>query len=138
MITALRAVAAESERSMPKGTRSHFTAAADIYERTNRDVEFVHPRDRRLNPRRENFDGNPNTFALGRTIPNGGPILLNSGLGTGDLAATATHEAVVHDHERGRAMTGDLFSKRTDMEIWLQLPNRLEPSAELWRRRVSP
>jgi RHS repeat-associated protein len=138
VITMLRAVAAEAERSMPAGTKSHFTAAADIYERTNRGVEFVHSHDRRLNPKRENFDGKPNTFALGRTMPNGGPILLNSALGAGDLAATATHEAVVHEHERGRAMTGDLFSQATDMEIWLQLPNRLEPSAELWRRRVSP
>ncbi|HST63054.1 MAG TPA: RHS repeat-associated core domain-containing protein, partial [Longimicrobium sp.] len=131
IIRFLRAVAREAD--VARGKVNLFAQAADKYEATNRRVEFVNPQNRDLNPENQNDDGNPETFALGRTLDD--VYLLNNALGVGDFAAAATHEALVHEGERG-SYIGDLDSKAIDSSIWWQLPNRMEPSAYFWRKRT--
>jgi RHS repeat-associated protein len=126
IINYLRMVAREAQPSVPRGHVNRFSQAADVYERTTRRLEMVSPNDRRLR-------ANDGSMAAGRTTDSA--FLLSNTLGAGDLAAVATHEAVVHGHESG-AYTGDLFSSETDAQIWYQLPDRLKPSAPFWRNKT--
>lgn len=91
--------------------------------------------DPRLNQRNFNNDGNPATFALGRTMDD--RILIGRFLGPGDVMAVATHEILAHGHEK-RLYFGDYKQATVDLnqQIWSQLPGRYRPSAELWRRKI--
>jgi RHS repeat-associated protein len=102
IINMLRSVAAEAEQRM--SIRSHFSAAADVYERTNREVKFVH-----YSHWRENTDRRTGNEAYGQTVGTKGPVLLNSVLGEGDLAAVATHEALTHMEDPAASGTGMHF-----------------------------
>ena len=140
LVTALHALADETDRRIKRG-RNPYRQAAEAYEATSREVMFVHPNDQNLNPEDQNFDGDPTTFAMGRTMqsmPFGrGQILINERLGEGDMLMTAAHEILVHGGE-GWFMWGDSFSSTTttNNNLWLVLPQRLRPSAELWRRKL--
>jgi hypothetical protein len=126
IINYLRTVAAEAQPRLPYGQVNRFSQAADVYERTSRRMERVSPDDRRLR-------ANDGSFAAGRSTD--GVFLLSNALGAGDVAAVATHEAVVHGHQTG-VYTGDLFSSETDTQIWYQLPHRLKSSAPFWRSKT--
>jgi RHS repeat-associated protein len=133
VINALRAAAAKAH--IRRGETNHFNDAADVFERTNRDVQFVRP-----DTWRQNTDGNPRTFALEQVRGKRGPIQFNSRLGVGDLVAAAAHAALTHaeNQDGGVLHLGDGMQETLDRDqaIWDQLPNSLRPSAELWRRRV--
>jgi hypothetical protein len=68
-----------------------------------------------------------------------GAYLLNDALrwNAGDLAAVATHEAVVHEHESG-TYEGDIDpdTPATNWQIWEQLPARFKRFAPFWREKV--
>ena len=133
MINALRAAAAQA--NVRRGERNHFADAAAVFERTGRDVQFVSPR-----TWRQNRDGNPKTFALVQVRGGAGPVQINARLGRGDLIAAAAHAALTHaENQDGAGLhfgDGMQATLDRDQEIWDQLPARLRPSAELWRRRV--
>ena len=79
---------------------------------------------------------------VGQTVGLTGPILLNSGLGEGDLVLTATHEALVHAENKDANSLGMHFgdplpaTDAINRRAFGQLPIRLLPSAELWRRTL--
>jgi hypothetical protein len=133
LVNDLTATANKADKQLPKGETNHFREAAAAYEATDRKVEIVGPLDKDLNYRHENDDGNPDTFAMGRTMDD--RILIGNFLGKGDVMAVATHEILVHGPEKG-VYVGDLIpaTMQLNREIWSQLPAALRPSAELWRR----
>jgi hypothetical protein len=73
---------------------------------------------------------------MGRTMDD--RILINRALGPGDIMAVATHEMLVHGHEK-RLYFGDFKDSTVQLnwDIWTQLPARYRPSAELWRRKIN-
>jgi hypothetical protein len=89
-----------------------------------------------------NRDGNNRTGVLAQTVGTNGPVLFRRDLGDGDIVAAGTHEALIHvenNDANGLGMHfGDILPEtdRTNQEIWTQLPNRLRPSGELWRRKL--
>jgi RHS repeat-associated protein len=137
-INALRAAAAHA--NVGKGERNLFADAADRYEATGRDVVFVNARERRLNAGRQNSDGDPSTFAMGRTMPNRlfrgkGDILIGNFLGPGDFVMTAAHEMLAHDEQKIQTDISPRIDALNSV-LWNQLPDSLRPSAELWRRKL--
>lgn len=138
VINALRAAAVTAK--VGSGEGNIFSYAAKRYELTTRDVVFVGGQDKRLNHAGENSDGDPNTTAMGRTMPTnliggGGQILLGNFLGKGDLALVAAHEMLAHDRQTLLHDTGGSI-RELNQTLWSQLPEGLKPTAELFRRLV--
>ena len=131
--------AVEAEEAGGEGAGSSFRDAASIFQQSDREVRFV-----AASYWRENTDGDPTTFAMGQTVGVKGAVLLNKALGRGDLVVTATHEALVHvQNKNGNALgmhfgDQDAATDPVNRKAYHQLPLRLLPSAELWRRKLRP
>ncbi|HEX6037621.1 RHS repeat-associated core domain-containing protein [Longimicrobium sp.] len=112
-----------------------FSQAAEMYERTERDVVFVS-----VTHWRKNSDGILGNTVMGQTMPNrlfrgAGDILIGNFLREGDFVMTAAHEMLAHDQQG--TMTDD--SPRIDRineGLWAQLPDSLRSSAGLWRHKL--
>jgi len=146
MINALNAAAGAA--NVPRGQRNLFRDAARAYESTKRDVVFVAANDSRLNEEGLNTDRNPETFAMGRTMPPAmwgipkmlglggeGDILIGNFLGEGDMVMTGAHEILGHGEQKIPTDHSERIDRINGL-LWQELPSALRPSAELWRRKL--
>jgi RHS repeat-associated protein len=143
MIRMLNAAADDADRTIPQGSPNYFRDAAQAYEATNRDVQFVSPRDRRLNRGGNNTDSNPENDRMGRTmddwgLPFGpsGEILIRNDMGRGDMVMTGAHEILAHDKQK---MLTDLSPRIDDLNtnLWVQLPRSWRTSAPMWNIKMN-
>lgn len=134
LVNELTQLAVETDKSARAlGVTNPFRAAAEFYERTDREVEFVDLFDKRLNRGHQNSDSDPTTMALGMTMPYG-PILIRHPLPAGDRAATAVHEGLAHGNSDVPSGFEDVLAIRTD-RLLLQLMPAGVP-APRWQQRV--
>ena len=131
----LRQAAGSADAEKGKGGGDVFRAAAHVFAKTRREVEFVP-----ASHWKENTDKDPSTNVMGETVGREGPILLRSGMGEGDLVLTATHEANVHAENKDASASGthggDLDSRSADQAARNSLPQRLTATVFLWLTKL--
>ena len=132
MINALYAAANASDAPAHV---NRFSEAAEMYERTERDVVFVS-----ATYWRKNSDGKLGNTVMGQTMPNRlfrgpGDILIGNFLGEGDFVMTAAHEMLAHNDQPVLTDVSPRIDALND-ELWDQLPESYRPSATLWKGKL--